>query len=68
MGQSLFVHMHAIRSTTIHQSDRTTRSIIDHGLIIDSLVARRTEVAEQLVRDHALELAEHVRANIEYLH
>ena len=66
-GQSLFVHMHAIRSATIHQSDRTTRSIIDHGLIIDSLVARRTEVAERMVRDHALELADHVKKNIEYL-
>ncbi len=66
-GQSLFVHMHAIRSATIHQSDRTTRSIIDHGLIIDSLVARRTEVAERMVRDHALELADHVRENIDYL-
>jgi len=66
-GRSLFVHMHAIRASTIHQSDRTTRSIIDHGLIIDSLVARRTEIAERLVRDHALELAEHVRINIDYL-
>lgn len=66
-GQSLFVHMQAIRSATIHQSDRTTRSIIDHGLIIDSLCARRTEVAERLVRDHALDLAEHVRINTGYL-
>ena len=66
-GRSLFAHMHAIRASTIHQIDRTTRSIIDHGLIIDSLVARRTEIAERLVHDHALELAEHVRINIDYL-
>lgn len=66
-GRNLFVHMHAIRAATIRQSNRSTRSIIDHGLIIESLVARDTEKAQLLVRDHALELAEHVRKHIDYL-
>ena len=66
-AEALFAHMHTIRSATIHQRNRSTRSIIDHGLIIDALVARRTDVAEQLVRDHALELADHVKTHVDYL-
>ena len=66
-GRSLFVHMHAIRATTIRQGDRSIQSIIDHGRIIESLVARETEKAQQLVRDHALDLADHVRKHIDYL-
>lgn len=66
-GRNLFVHMHAIRAATIRQGNRSTRSIIDHGLIIESLVARETEKAQQLVRDHALDLANHVREHIDYL-
>lgn len=66
-GRNLFVHMHAIRAATIRQGNRSTRSIIDHGLIIESLVARETENAQRLVRDHALDLAAHVREHIDYL-
>lgn len=62
-----FNHMYAIRATTIKHRDRKLQSVIDHRLIIDALVSRKTEVAEILVREHALKLAEHVRLNVDFL-
>lgn len=62
-----FMHMYAIRAATIKHHDRKVQSIIDHRLIIDALVSRKTEVAEILVREHALKLAEHVRLNVDFL-
>lgn len=62
-----FMHMYAIRAATIKHSDRKLQSVIDHRLIIDALVSRKTEVAEMLVREHALKLAEHVRLNVDFL-
>jgi len=35
--------------------------------IIESIEARATDRAEQLVREHAFGLAEHVRKNADYL-
>ncbi len=61
-----FMHMYAIRSATIKHRDRKIQSVIDHRLIIDALVSRKTEVAEMLVREHALKLAEHVRLNLDF--
>jgi len=62
-----FLHMYAIRAATIKHRDRKLQSVIDHRLIIDALVSRKTEVAEMLVREHALKLAEHVRLNVDFL-
>jgi len=62
-----FMHMYAIRAATINHPDRKLQSVIDHRLIIDALVSRKTEVAEILVREHALKLAEHVRLNVDFL-
>ena len=67
LTQNLFIHMKSIRDRTIKERDRASQSIIDHTRIIEALEARETEVAEQLVRDHALNLAEHVRKYVDYL-
>jgi DNA-binding GntR family transcriptional regulator len=60
MADDLLVHVRAIRRHTIGEADRVERSIVDHMHIIEALEARDTELAERLVRDHALNLARHV--------
>jgi len=67
MAENLFTHMRMIRRKTIGEKDRVDRSIRDHMHIIESLEARDTARAEQLVRDHALGLAEHVERYADYL-
>ncbi len=67
MTENLFVHMRGIRKRTIGEGDRAARSIIDHQHIIEALEARDTELAERLVRQHALDLHEHVDRNVDYL-
>jgi DNA-binding GntR family transcriptional regulator len=52
---------------TISQSDRASRSIVDHLRIIEALEKRDTELAERLVRDHSLGLAAFVEANCDFL-
>src|SRR6202048_4969802 len=53
---NIFMHVRAIRRMTIARSDRASRSISDHMRIIEALEARDTERAEQLVRQHSLDL------------
>jgi DNA-binding GntR family transcriptional regulator len=65
--ENLFVHMRSIRRQTISEDDRVTRSIIDHMNIIEALEKRQTERAEQLVRQHSLDLATHVETHVDYL-
>ena len=60
LAENLFTHMRMIRRKTIGEKDRADRSIRDHMNIIEALEARDTARAEDLVRDHALGLAEHV--------
>jgi DNA-binding GntR family transcriptional regulator len=60
LAENLFTHMRMIRRKTIGEQDRVERSIRDHINIIEALEARDTELAERLVRDHALNLAEDV--------
>jgi len=64
---NLFIHMKSIRRRTISEKDRATRSIIDHMNIIEALERRETERAEQLVRQHSLDLAAHVEKHVDYL-
>jgi DNA-binding GntR family transcriptional regulator len=64
---NLFVHVRAIRKMTIAQSDRASRSIVDHMRIIEALEKRDTELAESLVRQHSLDLAAFVEANCDFL-
>ncbi len=67
LAANLFTHMRMIRRTTIGEKDRADRSIKDHMAIIEALEARDTKRAEQLVRDHALGLADHVAKFANYL-
>jgi len=60
MVDTLLVHVRAIRRHTIGDEDRAERSIVDHMHIIEALEARDAELADRLVRDHALALARHV--------
>jgi DNA-binding GntR family transcriptional regulator len=65
--EKLFIHVRAIRKKTLAQGDRAARSIIDHLQIIEALERRNTELAERLVRDHALGLADHVEKYCDFL-
>ena len=56
-----------IRRKTIVEKDRVERSIRNHMNIIEALEARDTVRAEDLVRNHALGLAEHVAKYADYL-
>ena len=67
MAANLFVHMRRIRRQTIGEDDRVRRSIKDHMRIIEALEARDADLAERLVRQHALDLAAHVERHVNYL-
>lgn len=67
LAENLFAHMRMIRRQTIGERDRADRSIRDHMNIIQAIEARDTARAEELVRDHALGLAEHVARHADYL-
>ncbi len=63
----LFLHVRGIRAQTIGEGDRAARSVIDHTHIIEAIEARDTDLAERLVREHALTLADHIDRNVSYL-
>ncbi|RQH05345.1 GntR family transcriptional regulator [Paraburkholderia dinghuensis] len=65
--KNIFVHVRAIRRMTISQSDRASRSIVDHLRIIEALEKRDTELAETLVRQHSLDLAAYVEKHCDFL-
>jgi len=67
IASNLFIHMRGIRARTISERDRARRSIIDHMHIIEALEARDAELGERLVREHTMNLAAHVAANVGYL-
>jgi DNA-binding GntR family transcriptional regulator len=67
LAENLFTHMRMIRRKTIGEKDRADRSIRDHMHIIEALEARDTTRAEELVRTHALGLADHVAKYADYL-
>lgn len=67
LAQNLLVHVRAIRTRSLGEDDRAERSIVDHMHIIEALEARDAELAERLVRDHALHLADHVERTVDHL-
>ena len=67
MADNLFMHMRSIRNRTIGDADRAVRSVIDHMHIIEALERRDAGLAETLVREHSMRLAEHIRKYVEYL-
>jgi len=64
MADGLMIHVRSIRHRTISEDHRFERSIVDHMHIIEALESRRGELAERLVRDHALGLAAHVAEHV----
>lgn len=66
-AENLFIHMRSIRARTIGEDNRAQRSIVDHLQIVEALEARNTALAEQLVREHTLNLAKHVASHVDYL-
>ncbi len=67
LAENLFTHMRMIRRKTIVEKDRIEKSIRDHMHIIEAIEARDTARAEELVRTHALGLADHVARYADYL-
>jgi len=67
LAENLFTHMRMIRRKTIGEKDRIAQSIYDHINIIEAIEQRDTDRAGELVRDHALSLAEHVAKYADYL-
>ena len=67
LTKNLFIHMRAIRKVTISEDNRAQRSIQDHMAIIEALEAREVERAENLVRQHSLDLAVHVEKHCHHL-
>ena len=67
LTENLFLHMHSIRNQTIAENNRASRSIKDHMHIIEALENRDTELAENLARQHTLDLAKHVEENVHWL-
>ncbi|MEX3955546.1 GntR family transcriptional regulator [Trinickia sp. EG282A] len=66
-SKNIFMHVRAIRRMTIGERDRAARSIHDHMRIIEALEARDTELAEQLARQHSLDLAAFVEGHCDFL-
>ncbi len=67
MASNLFIHIRSIRARTISEDNRAKRSIIDHLHIIEAIEQRDADLAERLAREHTLNLATHVAANVDYL-
>lgn len=67
IADNLFIHMRSIRARTISEEDRAERSIIDHMHIIEALESRDMELADRLVREHTMNLAQHVEKHVNYL-
>lgn len=67
IAAGLFVHMRAIRNKTIGERNRVSESVIDHMRIIQALEQRDAALSEQLVREHAMYLANHIREYVDYL-
>lgn len=59
-ADGILIHVRSIRHRTISENRRFERSIVDHLHIIEALEARDADLAERLVRDHAISLAAHV--------
>ena len=60
MANDIFLHVRAIRNRSMWEEDRVSRSIADHMRIVEALEARDTDGAERLVREHTLNLRDHV--------
>jgi len=64
MADTLIMHVRSIRHRTISEDHRFERSMVDHMHIIQALETRDGDLAERLVREHALGLAAHVAVHV----
>jgi DNA-binding GntR family transcriptional regulator len=67
LAENFFTYMRMIRRKTISEKDRARRSLRDHLNIIEALEARSTDRAGNLVREHALGLADYVARFADHL-
>lgn len=63
----LQIHMRAIRPGATEDEDRMALSVVDHAHILEALEARDADAVEARVRQHAFDLAEHVKLNVWHL-
>jgi DNA-binding GntR family transcriptional regulator len=63
LADGLLVHVRAISRGTMGDE----RPVIDHQQIVEALEARDANLAERLVREHALALARHVEQTVTHL-
>ena len=61
IADGLFVHVRAVRSRAMGESDRAGRSVADHRRIIEAIARRDADLAAARVREHTMGLYEHVR-------
>jgi len=53
--------MHAVRRRAIGESDRVSRSVVDHMAIIEAIENREGDLAAMLVRNHTMKLHDHIK-------
>ncbi len=61
IADGLFLHMHSVRRRAMGESDRASRSVVDHMGIVEALEARDADTAAKRVREHTMRLHDHVR-------
>lgn len=61
MAEGIFVHVQAVRLRSMWEGDRVKRSVVDHAEIIEALERRDADEAAEKVREHTLQLHDHIR-------
>ena len=61
IADGLFLHMRAVRRRAMGESDRASRSIVDHMGIIEALESREPQLAAERVCEHTMRLHDHVQ-------
>lgn len=61
IADGLFLHMHSVRRRAMGESDRASRSVVDHMGIVEALEERDADAAAKRVREHTMRLHDHVR-------
>ncbi|WP_297773298.1 GntR family transcriptional regulator [uncultured Roseovarius sp.] len=61
MAEGLFLHIQAVRLRSMWEGDRVKRSVVDHAEIIEALERRDADDAAEKVREHTMQLHQHIR-------
>ena len=61
MAEGLFLHIQAVRLRSMWEGDRVKRSVVDHAEIIEALERRDADEAAERVREHTMQLHQHLR-------